>query len=83
MNSLTKQTQVLEGDDILYSGDATCVSRCISPSRRNFAYSLRYKKNCLDVKVYARPEGLKEPIEVAEGPFSPTHPIAWVERDLN
>jgi hypothetical protein len=63
---------------VLFSGSARCVSNCISPSGNNFAYSLRPKPRSLAEEVYAKVQGLPEPIKVAEGP-SLTRAIGWIE----
>jgi len=75
----TKQTQVLQGTDVLYCGDEHCIGRPISTSGGNFAYSLRPKRGTLCVKLYAKFEGTEQPLKIAQGPYSPTSPIAWIE----
>ena len=75
----TKQTRVLEGLDVLYCGNERCIGRCISTSGGNFAYSLRPKRGTLFVKLYAKFEGTEQPLKIAQGPYSPTSPIAWIE----
>ncbi|MHC4737467.1 MAG: hypothetical protein ACYS9Y_01035 [Planctomycetota bacterium] len=75
----TKQTQLLEGADVLYCGNERCVGSCISTSGGNFAYSLRPKRGTLSVKLYAKFEGSEQPLKIAQGPYSPTSPIAWIE----
>lgn len=77
-NRSTKQIQVLSERDVLYSGSARCVGCCVSPLGKNFAYSLRPKPRSLAVEVYAKVQGLPEPIKVAEGP-SWTRAIGWIE----
>ncbi|HUS72779.1 MAG TPA: hypothetical protein VMY06_06895 [Sedimentisphaerales bacterium] len=77
-NRPTKQMQVLSGRDVLYSGSARCVDCCVSPSGKNFAYSLRPKSRSLAEELYAKIQGLPEPIKVAEGP-SWTRAIGWIE----
>lgn len=74
----TKPTIILQGQAVLFSGSARCVSNCISPSGNNFAYSLRPKTRSLAEEVYAKVRGLPEPIKVAEGP-SWTRAIGWIE----
>jgi hypothetical protein len=74
----TKPTKILHGQAVLFSGSARCVSNCISPSGNNFAYSLRPKPRSLAEEVYAKVQGLPEPIKVAEGP-SLTRAIGWIE----
>jgi hypothetical protein len=74
----TKPTIILQGQAVLFSGSARCVSNCISPSGNNFAYSLRPKTRSLEEEVYAKVQGLPEPIKVAEGP-SWTRAIGWIE----
>jgi hypothetical protein len=73
-----KPTKILHGQVVLYSGGPRCVSNCISPSGNNFAYSLRPKTRSLADDVYAKVQGLPEPIKVAEGP-SWTRAIGWIE----
>jgi hypothetical protein len=75
----TRQTRVLYGSSVLYSGGENCISTCVSSSHRSFAYSLRPRRETLDVKVYAKIEGVSEPLKSAEGPYSPTGPVGWIE----
>ena len=74
----TKPTKILHGQAVLFSGSARCVGCCVSPSGKNFAFSLRPKPRSLAVEVYAKVQGLPEPIKVAEGP-SWTRAIGWIE----
>lgn len=73
-----KPTKILHGQIVLFSGVSSCVSNCISPSGNNFAYSLRPKPRSLDEELYAKIQGLPEPIKVADGP-SWTRAIGWIE----
>jgi hypothetical protein len=73
-----KPTKILHGQVVLFSGVSSCVSNCISPSGNNFAYSLRPKPRSLAEELYAKIQGLPEPIKVAEGP-SWTRAIGWIE----
>ena len=77
-NRSTKQIQVLSERDVLYSGSARCVGCCVSASGKNFAFSLRPKTRSLEEEVYAKVQGLPEPIKVAEGPPW-TRAIGWIE----
>jgi hypothetical protein len=75
----TKETRVLFGSKVLYSGGENCISTCVSSSRRNFAYSLRPRRETLNVEVYAKVESVSEPLKIAEGPYYPTRPVGWIE----
>ena len=70
------------------------VDTCISPSGRNFAYFLRtrltfrsWNSELWAGKLYAKVDGLGEPIQVAQGTYYKyahhsdlfTRPIAWIE----
>jgi hypothetical protein len=74
----TKPTKILHGEVVLFSGGSRCVGSCVSPSGNNFAYSLRPKTRSLAEELYAKVQGLPEPIKVAEGP-SWTTAIGWIE----
>ena len=74
----TEPTKILHGKAVLFSGRARCVDGCVSLSGKNFAYSLRPKARSLAEEVYAKVQGLQEPIKVAEGP-SWTRAISWIE----
>lgn len=74
----SKPTKILHGEVVLFSGSARCVGSCVSPSGNNFAYSLRPKTRSLAEELYAKVQGLSEPIKVAEGP-SWTTAIGWIE----
>jgi hypothetical protein len=76
--SRTKPTEILHGQVVLFSGGSRCVGSCVSPSGKNFAYSLRPKFRSLAEEVYAKFQGLPEPMKVAEGP-SWTRAIGWIE----
>jgi hypothetical protein len=74
----TKPTKILHGQVVLFSGSARCVANSVSATGNNFAYSLRPKTRSLAEEVYAKVQGLPEPIKVAEGP-SWTRAIGWIE----
>jgi len=74
----SKPTKILHGEVVLFSGGSRCVGSCVSPSKKNFAYSLRPKTRSLAEELYAKVQGLQEPIKVAEGP-SWTTAIGWIE----
>lgn len=74
----SKPTKILHGEVVLFSGGSRCVRSCLSPSGKNFAYSLRPKTRSLAEELYAKVQGLSEPIKVAEGP-SWTTAIGWIE----
>jgi hypothetical protein len=75
----TKPTKILHGKDILYSGKASCVYRCISASGKNFAYLLHRTTASPNSLLYAKFEHEDKPVKVGEGTYWPTRPIAWIE----
>jgi len=74
-----RQTTVAWGADELYHGDENCLGTWISASGRNFAYALRPLRETLVARLYAKVDGIKEPLLVAEGSYAPTSAVAWVE----
>jgi len=73
-------TTVIRRDDtLIYEGDARCMQTCLSASGKHFAYMLRPEPRELHSILYAALAGEAGPIKVAEGPYWPTRPIAWVE----
>lgn len=75
------RTMLFDGDRVLHSGKDDLVHDLISASQKHFAYSLRPHSAApnLLVRLYVKLDGVPDPIQVAEGPYLPTQPIAWIE----
>ena len=78
-DSSNLQTKVLQGDSVVYKGLAPCVSTCVSPSGRHFAYSLRWKDREPAAEIYTKIERRKDPVLVGKGSYWPTRPVGWIE----
>lgn len=75
-----KNTQILNGSQVLHSGSQRCVFKLVSPSRANIAYSLRpWASNSLQTAVYAKTQAMREPVKLTTGPYLPVRPVGWIE----
>jgi hypothetical protein len=60
------------------SGTARCMGTCLSRSGTFFPYMLRTADDSMAAEIYAVFDATVKPLKVAEGPYSPTHLVAWV-----
>jgi hypothetical protein len=74
-----RKTEIRSAASVLYSGNAMCLGTRLSRSGSYFAFMLRPAGSSLADEVYAVFSGDLKPLKVAEGTFSPTHPICWIE----
>ena len=88
------QTVVRDKEKELFRGKRLYLGDCISPSHKHFAYALRHRLPTAEaresaarrgnwhVELYAKAEGMDDPVKVVEGSYRRITPVAWIE-DVN
>jgi len=88
------QTVVRDKEKELFRGKRLYLDDCISPSHKHFAYALRHRLPTAEaresaarrgdwhVDLYAKAEGMDDPVKVVGGSYRQITPVAWIE-DVN